>query len=369
MKRLTQTLAFKASLAATLALLAPHGFAAGVLSGEVVENIATVGYQVGGVDQTAIESSPSGNSTAGAGQGAVTDFTVDRVIDLTLVQDGSVNTTVNPGEANVVTAFLLTNDSNADQGYTFAAADLANGTAVNAGPTDSLDLTTYQVFVDANANGTYEPATDTATTVATLAPDAQVAVFVVGTLVPLSATDGQVANVELTATSVEPNTTTSPTNSATNGEDVEDTLIRNLTDAARDGYIVEAAALLITKAQETISDGISAAAPFFNIPGAVIRYTITIANTGTEDASAVQVSDTIAAELDVTGSTTVTIDNDGTVTSCTVDLDNSDGCSRVDNDGGTPADPSDDTSDLTINPGITVAAGTTATVSFEVTIR
>ncbi len=372
MKRLTKLLALKASLAAGLMLSASGAYAAGVAAGDIVENIATVAYQVGTVDQTVIESSPSGNSTPGVGAGAVTDFTVDRVIDLTLAQQGTVNTPVSPGAAAQVTTFVLTNDSNAPQGYTFSAADLATGTTVNTGPNDSIDLTTYQIFVD-DGSGIYEPATDTATTVSSLAADDSVIVFVVADIpLAIGATpvaNGDVANVELTASTVEPGTTTAPTNSATNGEDVQDTLIRNLTDTARDGYEVQAAALTITKAQATISDGISAAAPFFNIPGAVIEYTITIANTGAVDATSVAVTDTIAAELDISGSVTVTIDNNGTVTTCTVDTDNTDGCSRVDNGTGTPGDPSDDTADLTINPGITVAASTTATVTFQVTIR
>ncbi|MEL7535535.1 MAG: hypothetical protein AAFZ58_08270 [Pseudomonadota bacterium] len=362
------SLAKFAVVVATLAAANAH--AAGVAAGDVVENLATVSYSVNGVAQTAIESSPTGNSTPGAGNGAVTDFTVDRVIDLTLIQQGTVNTLSSPGALQQVTTFVLTNDSNAAQGYTFAAADLATGTAVNTGPADSIDLGTYNVFVD-DGSGVFEPATDTATTVTSLAADASVVVFVLADI-PLTAVDGDVANVELTATTVEPGTATSPTNSAANAEDgPADTLIRNLTAAARDGYQVEAAALAITKSQTTISDGISAAAPFFNIPGAVIRYTVTIDNTGSQDAGAVSITDTIVAELDISGSTTVTIDNDGAVTTCTVDVGDADvdGCGRVDNDGGTPADPSDDTSDLTINPGIAVLAGTQATVSFDVTIR
>lgn len=358
-------------LAAVAALVAAaEAQAAGVAAGDIVENLATVSYSVNGVSQTAIESSPTGNTTPGAGNGTVTDFTVDRVIDLTLIQQGTANTPVSPGALQQVTTFVLTNISNSTQGYTFSAADLATGTSVNAGNADSIDLGTYSVFVD-DGSGVYEPATDTATTVASLAADASVTVFVVADI-PLTAVDGDVANVELTASTVEPGTATAPTASAANAEDgPADTLIRNLTAAARDGYEVEAAALEITKSQQTISDGISAAAPFFNIPGAVIRYTVTINNTGTQDAGAVSVADTIQAELDISGSTTVSIDNNGVASSCTVDAGDADAdnCGRVDNDGGTPADPSDDTSDLTINPGISVAAGTQATVTFDVTIR
>ncbi len=367
MRRATQWLAAAAAFA-TAALLVPRdGHAAGVAAGEVVENVATVNYSVGGTPQTEIESSPTGNSTPGAGSGTVTDFTVDRVIDLTLVQDGSANTTTAPGQTQQVTAFVLTNDSNAAQGYTFAAADMATGTSVNTGPADSIDLGTYTVFVD-NGDGVFNAADDTATTVSSLAADASVFVFVLGDI-PGTAIDGDVANVELTATSTEPGTTTAPTNSVANGEDVLDTLIRNGSASAQDGYEVQSASLVITKTQTTISDGISAAAPFFNIPGAVIRYEVTIVNSGSQDAASVAITDTIAAELDISGSTTVTIDNNGVVTNCTVDTDASDGCSRVDNGTGTPGDPSDDTADLTIDPGLTVAAGTTATITFDVTIR
>ncbi len=367
MRRFTKLLATCAGVATTVLLLPGTSFAAGISAGEVVENVATVTYSVNTVPQTEIESSPTGNSTPGANNGTVTDFTVDRVIDLTLAQDGTANTLVNPGATQQITQFTLTNDSNAPQGYTFVASDLATGTTVNAGPADSIDLGTYTVLVD-DGDGIFNAADDTATLVDSLAEDASVVIYVLGDI-PLTAVDGDVANVELVATTVEPNTTTVVTNSAANAEDGQDTLIRNLTGTDRDGYEVQAAALLITKTQATISDGISAAAPFFNIPGAVIRYTVSIQNTGSQDATAVAITDTIVAELDISASVTVTIDNDGTVTTCSVDLDNSDGCSRVDNGTGTPADPSDDTADLTIDPGITVAAGTTATVSFDVTIR
>ncbi|MEO0998512.1 MAG: hypothetical protein AAFX58_13425 [Pseudomonadota bacterium] len=209
MRRATQWLASVAAFA-TAALLVPlDGHAAGVAAGEVVENVATVNYSVGGTPQTEIESSPTGNSTPGANNGVVTDFIVDRVIDLTLVQDGSANTPTAPGQLQQVTAFVLTNDSNADQGYAFAAADLATGTSVNTGPADSIDLGVYTVVVD-NGDGVFNAADDTATTVNTLAPDASVFVFVLGDI-PGGAIDGDVANVELTATSTEPGTTTPPT--------------------------------------------------------------------------------------------------------------------------------------------------------------
>ena len=63
-------------LAATIA--ATQAFAVGTPSGVTVGNLATVDYDVGGVAQIAIESSPGGNSTPGPGSGAATGRALGR---------------------------------------------------------------------------------------------------------------------------------------------------------------------------------------------------------------------------------------------------------------------------------------------------
>ncbi len=351
----------------TAALLYPgQSWSAGVAAGTQVSNVATVNYSVNGVAQDDIESSPTGNSDPTVA-GTPTDFTVDRVIDLTLSQQDTANVAVQPNQTQRVTTFVLTNDSNEAQGYTFVATDLATGVSVNSNADSGLDLAPYTVWID-GGDGVFDGGTgdDTAAPLASLDPDVSVIVFVAADI-PGTAADGDVANVELTATSVEPNTTTAPSASAANSEDgPADTVIRNGTASAQDGYNVEAASLTITKSQATIADGVNAAAPFFNIPGATIEFTIEIVNNGSQDATNVIITDTIAAELDVSGNTTVTITNGGPA-SCVVDIGdtNGDGCSRTDEGPG----PVFAATDLVIDPGITVASGTTASVVITVVIR
>ena len=58
-----------------LLLTAGQAIADGTDAGTSVDNIATVSYSVNSVPQTAIESSPGGNSNPGTGNGANTSFT------------------------------------------------------------------------------------------------------------------------------------------------------------------------------------------------------------------------------------------------------------------------------------------------------
>jgi hypothetical protein len=59
-------------------------------------------------------------------------------------------------------------------------------------------VTNIRVFVDVNGNGTYDAATDTATYIDELAPDATKTVFVVAD-VPASGPASGISGVELTA--------------------------------------------------------------------------------------------------------------------------------------------------------------------------
>ena len=85
-------------LAAASVVVANPAFAAGTTAGASITNTATVTYQVGGVAQ--------GSQTASD------TFTVDRKINLTVAEVGTVTTNVVPGQTNAVTTFQLTNNSN-----------------------------------------------------------------------------------------------------------------------------------------------------------------------------------------------------------------------------------------------------------------
>lgn len=84
--------------------------AQGVNAGTEILNLATVTYEIGGQNQSPIESTPSGNSNSGIGNGSPTTFKVDRKIDLTVTGDNDAN--VVPGETQSEVTFTLTNEGN-----------------------------------------------------------------------------------------------------------------------------------------------------------------------------------------------------------------------------------------------------------------
>ena len=133
--------------AAALAVVgASPAFAAGTAAGSTITNTVTVNYQVGGVSQTAT--------------GASNTFTVDRKVNLTVAEVGNSTTQVSPGQTAAVTTFLVTNTSNATLDFALAAVQQAGGAAPHGG-TDSFQATNVKIYVDTNANGTYDSGTDT----------------------------------------------------------------------------------------------------------------------------------------------------------------------------------------------------------------
>ncbi|MDW8259473.1 MAG: hypothetical protein RML32_08515, partial [Gammaproteobacteria bacterium] len=175
-------------------------------AGTQINNRATVNYSVGGNPQTPIESSPTGNTVPGTGNGANTSFLVDDRVSHTVVALGS-GTVVTPNSVNQVTAFSLTNTGNAPHAYALGVVNLTGGTVF--GNTDTTDVTNLRTFVDANGNGTYESGVDTAVNVQSLAAGASVTVFVLADI-PMTTSNGQFANVRLTARAAENNNPANP---------------------------------------------------------------------------------------------------------------------------------------------------------------
>ena len=344
-------------------------FAAGTDAGVTIGNRATVNYTVGTTPQTAIESSPTGNSNPGVGNGANTNFVVDRRIDFTVVETGGGFTTVAPGQVNAVTIFTVTNTSNAAQGFQLSAANVAG---LLFGNTDNTDVGNIRVFVDAGVAGTYEPLVDTAIHIDTLGEDASVVVYVVSD-VPLTATNGQFANVRLTARAATVGSNGATLETETAGADTAGVDVvfgdagRDATETADDQYAVQSAALTITKTSSIISDLFNGTGPNRKaIPGSVIEYVVSITNNGAAAATSVRLSDTLDATLAFAtgqyngGAADVQIDVGATTTYCLVEDGadaNGDGCNRA---GQT----------LNVNPvaTITVAPTETATVRFRATI-
>ncbi len=359
----------------------PQAWAVGTDAGTAINNRATVSYSVGGVAQTPIESSPAGNTTPGAGNGANTSFVVDNRIDLTVTELSGGVTVTTPGATGAVTAFRLTNTGNAAQAFQLAAAQLTGGTVF--GNTDNTDVTNpLAVFVDANGNGTYEPAVDTATNVSSLAEDADVIVFIVAN-VPLTVTNGQYASVRLTARAAvngAPATLVVETTGAENPA-VVDVVFGDgagAGDAARDGafsaddqYAIQSAALNIAKTSTVVSDPFNGTTNPKAIPGAIVEYAITMTNTGAVAATGVTLTDPIPANTAFaagqynSGASDVSVTVGAATTFCVAEAGgtdtNGDGCVRTGAGVLSVSTPASST--------IAVGAGNAVTVRFRVTIN
>jgi uncharacterized repeat protein (TIGR01451 family) len=353
---------------ASLALLAlssigvlPGAYAAGTDAGVSINNRATVNYSVLSVAQTPIESSPTGNSNPGVGNGAPTTFVVDNKILHTVAEVGTSATLTTPGALNVVTTFTVTNTGNNSQGYQLTATNLTGGSLFSA--TDNTDVTNLRVFRDSNGNNAYDAGVDNQAFIDTLAEDATVTVFVVAD-VPVTASNNQFANVQLAARAAVAGTNGATLVTESTGADNPATVDVVFADAgavARDGlheaadqYAIRSASLSVSKTALVVSDPFNNTSNPKAIPGAIVRYTVTVTNASTTTAAqSVVLDDQIPANTAfVAGSLTL---NAGTLT---------DG-----NDADAGRYEATPTPRIVVNAGTVNASGGTATVTFDVTIQ
>ena len=281
-------------------------FAIGTDANTSINNRATVNYSVGGVAQTEIESSPTGNTTPGAGAGTNTTFVVDNKILHVVAETSGGVTSTNPGAADVVATFTVTNQGNSSQGYALTPTNQATGTAspFGGGSADAFDVSNLRVYVDANANGTYDAGTDTLSYIDTLAEDAAVTVFIVSDI-PLTATNGQHANVQLAARAAAPGTAGATLMTETAGAEtatIVDVVFADAGATARDGiheavdqYAVASASLSVAKTSSVVSDPFNGTTNPKAIPLAIVQYAIVLTNTGASAASSVSIRDPLPA--------------------------------------------------------------------------
>lgn len=332
-------------------------FAAGTTAGTSIQNIATVNYQVGTTPQTAITDDDI--------------IIVDRKINLTVVQLGSVTTSVTPGQAQAATTFTITNTSNAPIDISLAASNLTGGTAPNSAGLDAFDVGSiggFKYYLD-NGDGVFTAADTLITFLDEVAVDAAGAKVVhVVANVPLTATNGQIAAVTLVARAQEAGTAGTQganianfTGANTNAVETvladDDGIDDNLgdgTSSARDDYTVSAPVLSVNKFSRVISDPVNGTTNPKLIPGAVVEYCVSVVNSGTL-ASSVVITDNLPTQTSRSAANaTFGIWEGGTIAAGV--------CSGGTNTG-TFASPT-----VTGNLG-TIAAGATETVYFQVTIN
>lgn len=398
MKRYTRNRLIGALCAGAL-LATPFGAMAATTptaAGQTVGNTATVNYKVGGVAQALIESSKDGNSTSGAGNGSATTFIVDDMLSLTVQKVDTDITSVGPGE-KVTLTYKVTNNGNAAQGAILTTFDgaLANDPFSTAGTHTSFNAPSPAIHVDkAGTNNGALGAEDTADSIDSIAVGESATVFVtftvsanalnddlavLGLRAQVAATGASYGNVgavvSQTSTTADWDPTTEQyvfagaSNDATGSGDADydgkasalnAALVTVTSDTGTGGG--GAGSMKVTKTVAVVSDPTGNTTNPKAIPGAVMKYTITVANSGASNATNVSVEDDINTEVQngyiayKTDSMTATA-NGTAFTTCSDDATDSDGCAW------------DGTNNKVTVGNLSVDAGKSAVVTFEVTIK
>jgi uncharacterized repeat protein (TIGR01451 family) len=307
MKNSYRRLALAGVSALVVGLWGPLASAAtGTQAGTSVNNTASVAYTVGGVAQTPVASNAA-------------TFVVDRKANVMVAEVGGAATTVAFGQTDQVTTFTVTNTTNATQDFRLFALNVGIGAPTQLGHTDNFGVTNIRVFLDVNGNGTYDPATDTATYIDELAPDQTKTVFVVADI-PASGPASGISGVQLTAVvatggaggslggDVTQSLLDDPTQIDTvfaDGAGFAD-IVRDARYSAGDEYAVAGATAQATKTVTVISDPMNGAVTPKAIPGAVVEYCIQVKNIGAGAMTGVGITDNIPTNTTyVAGSTYV----------------------------------------------------------------
>jgi uncharacterized repeat protein (TIGR01451 family) len=312
-----------------------------------INNRATLSYAVSGVTQDVIESSPGGNSTSGAGNGADTTFTVAAKVDLTVTNTHAGSMVTATGANNVMT-FRIDNLGNETQRYMLQLYAANTGSTFRAG-SDDFNMNNVKVYTDLDdnfGNGTSATIASPAATngsdlglTADVAATGSIYVHVVAD-VPAGRSTGEDAIYTLKARTFQ---TAAVGHKGTDGNDgteagatgVDGDLSSTVcgtevvladgdaddqdvdgdtnpdpgpgaSDDGADGdyyasgyYRVATAAISVRKTQTVLWDPVNGDSSPKAIPGAYVTYTLTISNTGSVSATLTEISDDLAAELDL----------------------------------------------------------------------
>lgn len=292
---------------ALFTLLCPAGaWAVGTPSGTTISNQATISYDVGGEPQVDIDS----DGDPGAPGVQATDFLVDNRIDVTVASLG--DTTVSTDEDDASLGYTVTNVGNTMQGYFLEAV---------AGTTD-IPMSGVEIYIEDGTTPGFQAGEDTLYTPGTNAGDLDpnppaapaspaMTVYIVADA-PATATNGDTDTYWLRAVTLDAGTTTITTNDAGSPDTagVDDIFADGDGDAgaiddSNDGrhvasgmFTIMASYLTVSKTQSVIYDPVSGGTDPHAIPGAYVRYVITITNgSGAAPATLTTLADVLQAEL------------------------------------------------------------------------
>ncbi len=342
-------------MAMALSLGAVSLNAAGTAAGTLVDNIATLDFDVAAVAQ-AQQSTVAGDA----------DFVVDNKIDMTVVSQDVAEIIGAPSD-EVVTTFIVTNTGNLVQDYILTAFDDTTGLY---GTVDNYDPGVRAQYVEDGTTVGYQAGEDTVTYIDELAPDASVTVYIVQDI-PAAGATGDASEAALVAQAAAGGgaaalgaAESNDDGTADDPDNVDIVFADNdgagAAEAAEDGYaadlgVVEVlipANLSIVKTSMVIKDvrnGVDNLVNPKNIPGATIRYCFTVDNTGGGDGDNVVITDT----LNVNGTENLTIGNSGFILQ---DIATACDCAAIVDASGVYADPT-----ATITLGTVTGTPTPAT--------
>lgn len=293
-------------LAAGALLLPQLAHAVGTVSGTAVNNTVTLSYSVGTVAQPPVISNTA-------------SFVVDNRVNLLVTEVGGALTVTVPGDSSTLpgdvttmTTFNLSNLGNTAQGYTLTAAgNVASGQTLFGG-IDAFDVTIQGVMVDINNNGLADDVFVAGATVdiLSLAADANRNVFVFSTI-PAGVANAQAGLISLAALTNNDGTATATASNNGSADDPNavdvvfydaagaDDAANDGRHSARDGYLIQTAQLSVTKSATTIWDAVNTNTNPKSIPGAYIRYVISISNSGTANADLTTIQDVLPVSLNL----------------------------------------------------------------------
>ena len=287
------------SMVAIMSLSTMAVSAAGTDYNVEVKNSATLSFEVGNIAQDTVTSNED-------------VFKVDRKVDVLVAASDTANIVVVPktntdSDTKPLT-FTVTNESNGRQDYILSASNLATGADTkDSGETDSVDFTTdLKICVDNTCS-----AGDISNTNIQFA-EGESKTYYVFADIPNTAANGDRASIALTATAVDDDTTTVMTDDKDNADNktaVDVVFAEGAGDASGDAqydgkhsalsaYEVATATIGLTKNSCVVTDGVTADdSKAKRIPGATVRYTIDIDNSGSADTESATLTDTLQDDL------------------------------------------------------------------------
>lgn len=254
-------------------LLAGAAQGAGTPVGTVIQNTATVDYELSGTPLTL--------------QSNTTSVTVAERIDVVVVLQ-SPQVLVAPNDTNRALLFTVTNTGNGSEAFSLAIDSTLGGDDFDPDPAVPA------IYFDTDGSGdlnvgdvAYSPGVNDPV----LAADASVDVFLVNDI-PGTATDGQIGFSELTAASLT-GTGAPGTEYPGAGDGGVDAVVGSTQGEAADTgeYLVAGVQVSVVKAQ-AVADPFGGTQP---LPGSTITYTVSVGVTTTGTATAVTLSDPVPA--------------------------------------------------------------------------